>query len=121
MSSFQFWYPAGPPVFADVRAAIIAGLTSAQSETHGWNAEVKAALTADLTSVVRTSDTVVTITLPGAAAYAITASETITATVPGSALAGGNDIVADPTFDVGLSGLLGFAGGRRRRSIPGLG
>lgn len=69
--------------FDDVRQDIINGLTSAQSETHGWNAEVKAKIA--VTDVVRTSNTVVTITLDAEAAYDITAQETITVTVPASA------------------------------------
>ena len=86
--------------FADIRSDIVNGLTSAQSEAHGWNVEVKAALLADLSSVVRTSDTVVTITLPSDAAYDITAQESITATVPAVAVAGAAAIVATPTFTV---------------------
>ena len=84
--------------FTDQRAAIIAGLTSAQSETHGWNNEVKAKIA--VTDVVRTSDTVVTITLDAESGYLTTANETITVTIPGAALTGGNPIVATPTFVV---------------------
>lgn len=78
------------------RQAIINGITSAQSEATGWNAEVrdKEAVTA----VVRTSATVVTITFSAEAAYAITAPETITVTVPAAALTGAAPIVASPTF-----------------------
>lgn len=88
----------GTSPFAAVRAAIIAGLDSAQSEASGWDAIVKAGLPVD--AVVRTSDTVVTITLPAFASYSISANETITVTVPGSALTGASPIVATPTFDV---------------------
>ena len=69
--------------FDDVRQDIINGLVSAQSEAHGWNAEVKAKIA--VTDVVRTSDTVVTITLDAESLYDITAQETITVTVPTSA------------------------------------
>lgn len=89
--------------------AIIAGLTSAQSETHGWNAEVKAALLANPSSVVRTSDTVVTITLPAVPGYDISAPETITPTIPGSALVGAAPLVAAPTFTVGPDPIAGVA------------
>ena len=78
------------------RQAIINGITSAQSGAHGWNNEVrdKEAVTA----VVRTSATVVTITFSAEAAYAITAAETITVTVPAAAVTGAAPIVASPTF-----------------------
>jgi hypothetical protein len=49
--------------------------------------------------VVRTSDTVVTITLPAFGTYNITAGETITVTVPATAVTG-DAIVATPTFDI---------------------
>jgi len=55
--------------------ALLASIDSAQAEAAGWDAEVKANfVTADL---VRTSNTVATITLGAEAAYAITAQETI--------------------------------------------
>jgi hypothetical protein len=54
--------------------------------------------------VVRTSDTVVTITLDAFASYNITATETITATVPGTALLLGTGAVASPTFTVSATG-----------------
>jgi hypothetical protein len=50
--------------------------------------------------VVRTSASVVTITLDAQATYSITANETITATVPSTALLLGVAIVAAPTFVV---------------------
>jgi len=89
--------------FADSRSAQADGLLSDGSETHGWNADVVAALQADLSVIVRTSDTVRTITLPAVAAYNITAPETIEDTIPGTALAGGSPIVATPTFTVDVA------------------
>lgn len=87
--------------FADARAAIVAGLTSAQNEADGWNVRVKAALNSDLAKVVRTDDQTVTITLPATSSYNITSNETITVTIPVSALqASTSQIVASPTFDV---------------------
>jgi hypothetical protein len=80
------------------RQNIIDGLDSAQSETHGWDAEVKAKIS--VTDVVRTSDTIVTITLDAESGYDITAQETITATVPATALTSGIQVVASPTFTV---------------------
>ena len=94
----------GPSVGADnaITTAVINGIDSAQAETTGWDAVVKAGLT--FNEVVRSSDTVVTITLPGFASYDITAPETITVTVPIAAVAGGEDIVATPAF--GISALV---------------
>lgn len=84
--------------FDSARQAIINGLDSAQSEATGWDAVVKAGQ--GVSGVVRTSDTVCTITLSAFASYNISANETITATVPASALSGGSAIVASPTFTI---------------------
>jgi hypothetical protein len=95
------WIAAGAASFDLQRDEILQGLDSAQGEAQGWNLQVR-----DLepvTSVVRTSDTVVTITLAGSALYDITAQETITVTVPGTALNGGGDITATPAFTVGVT------------------
>ena len=59
---------------------------------------VKAGLT--FNEVTRTSATVVTIILPAFASYDITADETMTVTVPASAVASGGPITATPTFNV---------------------
>ena len=77
---------------------LINGIDSAQSEAAGWDAVVKANL--DYNDVVRTSDTVVTITLGTEATYLISATETITVTVPATAVAGTDALVATPTFAV---------------------
>jgi hypothetical protein len=92
------WIAAGAGSFDLQRANIIAGLDSAQSELLGWDNVVK--VLQGVAGVVRTSDTIVTITLDAEATYNITATETITATIPGSALVGGNAIIASPTFTV---------------------
>ncbi len=84
--------------FDVVRQSIINGIDSAQSEGTGWDAVVKAGLAT--TSVVRTSDTVVTVTLSAFGSYNITAQETITVTVPAGALVGAAQIVASPTFTI---------------------
>lgn len=91
------WVSAGA-TFNAIRQDIIDGLDSAQSETTGWNNEVRDKEV--VSSVVRTSDTVVTVTLSAAAAYDISATETITITIPATAVNGGSAIVATPTFDV---------------------
>ena len=92
------WIAAGAASFDLQRANILQGLDSAQSEATGWNLQVRD--TEVVTAVVRTSDTVVTVTLSASPLYDITANETITVTVPGTAVTGGNAIVATPTFDV---------------------
>ncbi|MDH4275506.1 MAG: OmpA family protein, partial [Gammaproteobacteria bacterium] len=76
------WAVAGA-AFDAQRQNIINGLVSAQAGANGWNARVIPALT--VANVVRTSNTVVTITFPAVPSYSITAPETITATVPSAA------------------------------------
>ncbi len=100
------WVAAGA-AFDAQRQAIINGLDSGQAEPLGWDAVVKAGLA--VTAVVRTSNTVVTITLPAFAAYDILTAETITATVPGAALTGAVALVASPTFGITPTGVLGVA------------
>ena len=92
------WIAAGAGSFDLQRTNIIQGCDSAQSEALGWNLQVR-----DLevvTAVVRTSDTVVTITLSAAATYNITATETITVTIPSTALTPAIAVTASPTFTV---------------------
>ncbi|MCZ6915840.1 MAG: hypothetical protein O7I93_03600, partial [Gemmatimonadetes bacterium] len=92
------WAAAGAPFDAQ-RQNLINGLVSAGAEAAGWNNVVQAGLA--VTDVVRTSNIVVTITLAAFPGYDITVTETITATVPASALAqSGGALVAAPTFDV---------------------
>lgn len=91
------WVTSGA-TFDGQRANIASGIDSAQSEANGWDAVVKAGI--DVGDVVRTSDTVVTVTLDPEATYDITAQETITVTIPGSALTGAAQIIATPTFTV---------------------
>lgn len=96
------WLAAGALSFDLQRANIIAGLTSAGSELFGWNNVPKASQSVG--GVVRTSNTVVTITMDAFATYNITSSETITVTIPGSALTAGAAIVAAPTFTISAIG-----------------
>lgn len=91
------WVTAGA-TFDAQRQNIINGLDSAQAEAAGWDAVVK--VNEVVGSVVRTSDTVVTITLSAHATYDITATETITATIPATALTLAGAVVASPTFTV---------------------
>jgi hypothetical protein len=112
------WVAAGA-TFDAQRANIIAGLDSAQAEATGWDAIVK--VLQGVAGVVRTSDYVVTITLDAQAIYAITANETITVTVPPTALSnGGASVVASPTFDITEgSGASSFTG-RWYYEMPGM-
>ena len=95
------WIAAGAASFDLQRDEIIQGLDSAQSEALGWNLQVRD--TEVVTAVVRTSDTVVTITLSPSPLYNITAQETITVTVPSTALVNAVAAVAAPTFTVDLA------------------
>lgn len=93
------WIAAGAGSFDLQRDEIIAGIDSAQSEATGWDLVPKALQS--LGGVVRTSDTIVTLTLDAFATYNITATETITATIPSTALVGaGGNVVATPTFAI---------------------
>ncbi len=84
--------------FADQRQAIINGLDAASSPAFGWNDEVRDKEVVG--AVVRTSNTVVTITLTAASAYSILGDETVTVTVPAAALTGAAALTAAPTFTV---------------------
>lgn len=92
------WAASGA-AFNAIRQDIIDGLDSSGAEATGWNTVVRD--TEPVGSVVRTSDTVVTITLTAHPTYDITADETITVTVPATALVGwALDVTATPTFDI---------------------
>lgn len=97
------WVASGA-TFDGQRQNIIDGLVSDGSELNGWDNELigtGGSGSLDVTDVVRTSDTVVTITLPADAQYNITANETITATIPATALeVSASAVVASPTFTV---------------------
>jgi hypothetical protein len=80
------------------RQNIIDGLDSNMSEVAGWNAEVRDKEVVG--AVVRTSDTVVTITLTASASFQIALDETITVTMPASAFQTGGTAIATNTFEV---------------------
>lgn len=89
----------GPIGSTAVSDAIIDGIVAASSPTNGWNNRVLAVM--DQTDLVRTSDTVATITMPAVALYDIASTETITATIPASALSvSASAVVASPTADI---------------------
>lgn len=96
------WIPAGAGSFDLQRDEILAGIDSAQSEATGWDAVPK--VNQALGGIVRTSGTVVTITWDAFATYNITAQETITVTIPGTAVVSGKSTVATPTFTVSPTG-----------------
>jgi hypothetical protein len=86
----ETWAAAGS-AFNNARAAIIFSITGSGTELFGWN-NVRA--TIPVTDVVRTSDTVVTITLSAIPTYSISANETLTFKAPASALAGSAQLTA---------------------------
>lgn len=69
-------WPAAGTAFNAIRQSIIDMLVATASPTHGWNNDLKAVMA--VTTVVRTSNTVVTVTTPAAGTYAIAADETVT-------------------------------------------
>ena len=83
-----------------ITQALIDGITSSGVEPFGWNLVVRNNLV--FGDVVRTSDTIVTITLPAFALYSITIPEAIIVTIPDSALVGGNGLVGQPAFAITL-------------------
>lgn len=94
-------FVASGATFDAERQGLIDNLVSAQSEANGWNAEK---VNLPVTDVVRTSDTVVTITLSALANYDITADETITSTIQASALVtSAIDVISAPTFVISSS------------------
>ena len=102
-----------------ITTALIAGLDAAQVGTKGWDTIVRPLIT--FADVVRTSTTVVTITLPAAALYAIHKDEVITATIPASALAAAAVIVATSPLIIIARGGASYAdlGGRRHPRSSG--
>ncbi len=122
------WVAAGA-TFNAQRQAIIDGIDGALDVVTGWDAVVRAALA--VTDVVRTSASVVTVTLPAAAAYAIPAgaSELVTVTIPGAALTTSLPLVAGafsvassttPTRDVTPRLYLHSGSGARVRQVRGV-
>lgn len=97
------WVAAAGSAFDDQRQNIIDGITAATSPANGWNAEWrdKEAVTA----VVRTDDYVVTVTMSSQVAisgtFDIAGNQTVTITIPGSAITGTDDpVTATPNFVV---------------------
>lgn len=99
-------FVAAGATFDAQRQAIIDGIDSAQAEANGWDATRSGIA---VTDVVRTSDTVVTITLPALASYAITSNEALTVTIPGAALTGAAPVVASPIITITATSAPGTA------------
>ncbi len=76
------WVASGA-AFNAQRQNILDGLVSNKAESTGFNAFQPSI---PVTAVVRTSDTVITITLPELPSYSITADETISIDIPAAAL-----------------------------------
>ncbi len=102
-----------------ITTALIVGLDAAQVGTKGWDTLVVPLIT--FANVVRTSTTVVTITLPAASEYAIHKDEVVTATIPASALTAAVVIVAtSPNIIVARGGASeADLGGRRHPRSSG--
>jgi len=90
------WIAAGA-AFNAQRQAILDGIDSAQAEGTGWDA-LRSGL--PVTNVVRTSASVVTITLSALGSYSTTVSEVLTVTVPAPATTAGQPLVASPTATI---------------------
>jgi len=98
ISAIEILTDGAPTLFESERQNIIDGLDAGTSQTYGWNNEVRD--NESTSAVVRTNDTTVTITLSASAAYNPFTDETITVTIPGTAVTGGSQITASPTFAV---------------------
>jgi hypothetical protein len=90
------WVASGDP-FNDIREDIRDNLISDKAEPAGWEA-TKADISLD--NIVRTNNTVVTITMDPMPSYNITETEIITATAPASALTKGEEAIGTPTFSI---------------------
>ncbi len=108
----EIWVAAGG-AFNAIRQDILDDVTSAQSEIFGWNNEVRDK--EDVSAVTRISDSQAVITWSPAALYAIEISESITITVPASAVVGGVSIIAAPALAVIEDESRGIASSRGRK------
>ncbi len=92
--------------FNNTRRAILNRIVAIQNEATGFNA-LKGSI--PLSAVERTSDTVVTVTLPALSTFDISSPEEWVVTVPGHATAGGADIVATPTVTIATEGATAYS------------
>ena len=96
------------------------GLRSLQDEPYGWNAIIQPALVGrNATAIRRISDAVIELTLPPLADYAIVNPETLVVSIPASAVASKQRVVAAPAqlvlFAAPSRCVLGGRCSRRRR------
>lgn len=84
-----------------ITTALIAGFSGDDTGSTGWDDVVQSTL--DHSDIVRTSDTVVTITLDAAATYDVDEDETITVIVPAVAVNGQTAALASDTFDISIA------------------
>lgn len=89
----ETWVTAGT-AFDAIRDDIIFGITSNLNEPGSWNA---ARATVPVTDVVRTSNTVVTITLSALPTYSISENETLSFKAPALAISGSSPLLAPET------------------------
>jgi hypothetical protein len=82
--------------FDAVRQDIIDGLTALSFQANGWEDVIKPLI--EVTGVVRTSDTQVTITLPAATTYSPAQDETIRAIIPLTAVGAGWNEAVQPAI-----------------------
>lgn len=90
-------FVAAGATFDAQRQAIIDGIVAGSSPTWGWNNTLASV---PVTAVVRTSDTVCTITLPALAGYQSDSDETLTITIPAAAVTLAAAIVATETVTI---------------------
>jgi len=99
IDSLNDTFVASGAAFNAIRQDVIDGITSAQSEDFGWNAQWQA--NEVVTAVTRVSDSQITVNLTASPLYDIHAAETITVTIPASALTTSTvAVVATPTLGV---------------------
>jgi hypothetical protein len=78
--------------------ALIDGFDAASSPATAWNDEIRDKEVVG--AVVRTSDTLATITWTASPLYEIVANEVVTLTIPVATLTGGEVIIGDPLINV---------------------
>ncbi len=95
------WLAAGTgPIGSTAQSqALIDGITSAQVEAGGWNTTIRDVLV-PATHLARTSATIATLTIPATAGYVITATETITPTIPAAVLVTSGSPVVASAFQI---------------------
>ena len=76
---------------------LIRGFTTMQSEPFGWNAVVRAGM--PQANVQRTTDTVVTITVPQFSSFDIAAPETVEVVIPPVAVSSAQPVLPKPDPD----------------------